>query len=568
MNRVETRFETNEIVELWLRGLGNPKSAGTDTGGVLTIRMGNRTLYQIAAAPPYFEHFFYRHREGCEVTIEWDPSAVAVSFAYRYAPDRVNEEGITLLDFSAPDLRPLSGEALRAAMESDGDRPSLHFSPPVNWMNDPNGLFFADGRHHLFYQFHPNGTDWGPMHWGHATSVDLFHWTHLPVFLHPEQNLARLGATGGAFSGSATLDNHGDLVFYHTERLPAYDLFKGYREIQKRLTATSDVIRPLSSEVVITDRPDGVEHDFRDPKVTYDAASGMYHMVLGASIDGDPAVLHYASVDGLKWNYLPPLYRAPSFYRDNGARCVECPDFFQLGGKWVLVMGFVGFNDPWTKRHNTLYAAIGKFDGLQFAPESPDLQLLDFGTDYYAMQTFAAGDRRLAIAWMFNWEYRKPAGSNYSGEMSLMRELSLTSENKLSMKPTAEFDRLPCRRAISANAAGDFVLDGHTFEINVLGPTDRLELRISSRDGDSALTFENGILSLSIPEDDGSIQYVAKADVLGDLRLVFDRGVIEVFANAGSICGTRRTYLGNRPSHIRETFRAGARVACCTLSLQ
>src|SRR5688572_24905526 len=65
-------------------------------------------------------------------------------------------------------------------------RLQFHFMPPANWMNDPNGLVYYAGEYHLFYQYYPDSTVWGPMHWGHAISQDLVHWAHQPVALYPD----------------------------------------------------------------------------------------------------------------------------------------------------------------------------------------------------------------------------------------------------------------------------------------------------------------------------------------------------------------------------------------------
>jgi len=80
-------------------------------------------------------------------------------------------------------------------------RSQFHFTPKANWMNDPNGLVYQNGNYHLFYQYFPDSTVWGPMHWGHAKSKDLLHWEHRPVALYPD-------SLGYIFSGSAVIDKN------------------------------------------------------------------------------------------------------------------------------------------------------------------------------------------------------------------------------------------------------------------------------------------------------------------------------------------------------------------------
>ena len=111
-----------------------------------------------------------------------------------------------------------------ATVYREPHRPQFHFSPPTAWMNDPNGMVYLDGEYHLFYQYYPDSTVWGPMHWGHAISEDLVHWDQQPIALYPD-------SLGYIFSGSAVYDEdntsglgeggRGPLVAMYTYHDPA-----------------------------------------------------------------------------------------------------------------------------------------------------------------------------------------------------------------------------------------------------------------------------------------------------------------------------------------------------------
>lgn len=143
-------------------------------------------------------------------------------------------------------------------------RPLVHFTPPFGWLNDPNGLVYKDGEYHLFYQYHPTDSVWGPMHWGHAVSRDLLAWTHLPIALAPD-------ALGVCFSGTAMVDK-GDKS----------GMFDGKDGLLAYYTITADNV-PFNQSQGLAYSQDNGRHwtkyagnpvvanpgfeDFRDPKV-------------------------------------------------------------------------------------------------------------------------------------------------------------------------------------------------------------------------------------------------------------------------------------------------------------
>ena len=539
-----TLIQSGECIEFWAR-----RMAHSDCYLRVQDADGN-TLYAIKSLPRHFEFFSYTNCSDEAVMLTVQTDAVAFSTFYSYCPATVATAGVCFWEWAAGEVHRYGGAQLQAWAARDPSRPGLHFTPFKGWMNDPNGLCLVGDTYHLFYQFHPHSTDWGPMHWGHATSADLVQWTHQPVFLHPEQNLQRLGASGGAFSGSACTDHEGQLRFYYTERLPSYEPFKTYREVQKLLRADTALLKPVAAQTVLADGPAGAGCDSRDPRVWWDKNSGAYRMVLGSSIDGDPAVLLHGSPDGVSWTFISVLYRAAAHFRQHGARCVECPDLFPLNGAWVLLMAIVGYQEPTTGRQNLIYASVGTFEGNRFSPTRP-LQELDFGTGCFAMQSFAAGEQRLAMAWVCNWESKKPAGSDFSGEMALPRVLTLNDDLHLCMNPVEGLLRRRSLTPLADTTKATIRPSDVPFEVQVSGAL--TGLHIEGRDdhgGHFVVAERDGALVMSTSDDLGAFTYRSRLLALSELRLFFDHGVIEVFANQGSVCGTRRSYSIVKPTKL------------------
>ena len=307
------------------------------------------------------------------------------------------------------------------------EKPAFHLTPRVGWMNDPNGFCFYQGKYHLFYQYYPYESKWNDMHWGHAVSEDLLHWEYLPAALAPD----RPYDYSGCFSGSAIeLPDGRHLLMYTGVRLERGEDAKRH-EIQTQCIAIGDGVdyekyagNPVLDE---KDLPEGNSRfDFRDPKIL-PWKDGKYLVLLGSRpADGSGEILIYESRDCLHWSYVGPLVSN----RNRFGKMWECPDFFPLDGKWVLLTSPQDMLPRGFEYHNgngTL-CLIGDLDEetLTFTDEKD--QAVDYGIDFYASQTVLTQDgRRVMIGWMQNWDacaIREPE-EPWAGQMSLPRELSL-----------------------------------------------------------------------------------------------------------------------------------------------
>ncbi len=329
------------------------------------------------------------------------------------------------------------------------DRPAFHFTPRVGWTNDPNGFSYFGGRYHLFYQYNPYDVVWDSMHWGHAVSSDLLTWEYLPAALAPDEKYDSFGC----FSGSATeLTGEKQLLMYTGVRKDEEG-----REFQVQCIATGDgrdYVKFAGNPVIDSNMlPEGFDAaNFRDPKIFKTGDGGYACVVAAKDADGLGVLLMFLSRDGHEWKYRGILDRNSGEF----GRMWECPDFFFLDGKAVILVSpqEMAKQEPRFHGGNGTLVRIGSFDEneCRFVPETDSL--IDHGIDFYAPQTVLSLDgRRIMIAWMQNWETCNDmdhSAHKWFGQMCIPRELSV-KEGRLYQRPVKETESLRREKTVYTN---------------------------------------------------------------------------------------------------------------------
>lgn len=440
---------------------------------------------------------------------------------------------------------------------SEPYRPQFHFSPPSGWMNDPNGLVYNNGTYHLFYQFYPDDIVWGPMHWGHAESEDLLHWSNKPFALAPDEK-------GYIFSGSAVVDSANTSGFGDGKTAPLVAVFTyhdpegekaGRKDYQYQGMAYSldngQTWEKYAHNPVV---PNAGFKDFRDPKVFWNQQVGAWTMALVA---GDHLQL-WSSPDLKHWE------KKSVFGKDRGDHggVWECPDLFPLKvpgtdiEKWVL---FISINPGAPNGGSGTQYFIGDFDGTTFTTDQQDVKWVDHGTDDYAGVTYnnAPDGRRIFIGWMSNWSYAQQVPTQkWRSAMTLPRELSLMPEGDgyvLASYPIAGFDELvSLQKKDSTQLASTqtYTLQGddlNAAEIRFTTAARNFDMTFSNTDGEELtlrMDGNQGLFTLdrsSSGETDFEPRFakpqtmpiagLAQGEI--EYRLIMDRASLELFINQG-----------------------------------
>ena len=462
-------------------------------------------------------------------------------------------------------LRQLQLNDKRISLEqiaADPLRPQFHLLPASNWMNDPNGPIYWKGGYHMFFQYNPNAAVWGDMHWAHAISPDMIHWKHLPVALAPTPGGYD---QEGCFSGSA-VDNHGTATILYTgvkmappEQATLRDGTHNFLEVQCLATSTDRDLRTWQkrSQPVLLPPKDSRITGFRDPCMW--RAESSWYLGIGSGIRGEGGcVLLYRSADLLHWEYLHPLAsgnRNGKSTNDpvDAGEMWECPDFFPLGKKHVLLYS--------TERK--VYWESGEFDPKELTFHTEKQGLLDHGSCYALKSQQDAQGRRILWGWVT--ETRPEAeysAAGWAGCMSLPRVLTLADDGSLRMAVVSEIAQLREREVslpqknpggtAEVDALSRIGLKSAAAEIELLFRPKPFHLRISDSTQEIfGVTFDPSRSGKELQIGDIALNCPVTGTAPHRMRVFLDGSVVECFLDE-VFAWTSRTYRAPKANlHIQ-----------------
>ena len=453
-------------------------------------------------------------------------------------------------------------------------RPNYHYTPPKNWVNDPNGLVYLDGEYHLFYQYNPFGDKWGHMSWGHAVSKDLARWETLPLALPEIQNPD--GSTTMIFSGCVVVDSFNTsglfnagfkkgLVAVFTSHVskPSQDLAQ-----HQSLAYSSDKGRTwkyFNKNPVL----DIGLTNFRDPNVIWWPSEKKWIMTVVKPLEY--IVQFYSSKDLKKWDFMSEFGK-----QGDTTKIWECPSLVKVpvenskDSKWVLMIS--------SGHRQAAYLAmqyfVGDFDGKSFKPQKQnEIFYLDEGKDFYAAIPFynlpKTQKNPIIIGWTNDWEYANdiPAGEGYRGGFSVARKLSLYTTDgviKLKQEPIINSKVKTETLALTKN----YVLNSSLGKKTQNSYRLILDIDLTSSKGFDLqlLKYENQYLLLSYDVStkifsvdrtkSGKVDFnkrfssVETTKILPKnnkllLDILVDKSIMEVYINGGKVVFTELTFPDN-----------------------
>lgn len=393
-------------------------------------------------------------------------------------------------------------------------RGQVHFTAPMGWLNDANGMWFEAGLYHLSYQAFPYAIDEGPKHWGHACSPDLVHWTHWPIMLDPDVNVP-----GDAWSGSTVVDETNSSGFKQGAGPVLVTLYTCTK--QGTCVAYSNdrgiTWKAYDKNPVAIGGPTAAT---RDPHVFWHEPSKKW--VCALYEDGTS---FYTSSDLKNWTKVSHV--------DFG---FECPDIYELPidgsadkKKWVLQDAAGAY-------------LLGSFDGSTFTPDSLTAQRMDTSGVFYASQTFYResfpDNRVVQMPWLRGMNGATAPFNQAIGFPVEVKLKTFPNGVRVARTPIQEIEKL---YTSSKHFDAQTVAQGTNPFAAASSKVFDLEIELElAKTTAKTITLGLGDLDITLDVTGQKLNGATVTPIAGHikLRVVRDWGQYELFANDGQVVTT------------------------------
>ena len=468
--------------------------------------------------------------------------------------------------------------------------PKYHVAPPVGWLNDPNGFSYYKGQYHIFYQYHPYSVNWGPMHWGHSTSKDLFHWEHQPIAITPGEfsEGKEWYDWDGCFSGCG-YEFEGKLwLMYTSQRFnrsggtdtggnasnpsgynPSGSSGGGNVTERQCFAYSEDGINftKYDKNPVIdipNDHPIVANVDFRDPKI-WDH-DGKYYCAIGNRIHdrSRTQIVLFESENFFDWKFKSVAAISKPDYSEG--TMWECPGFAHFGDTYVMIISPQHVPPQGYMFHNIHQAGymIGKLNYETGIYDHGEFFTFDHGFDFYATTMMKNPEGRyFIIAWMAAWQSPFPEQADgWATMLTIPRELQFR-DGKVYTVPPKELEGMRGEgvhyKDLSLAKGTKTTLNGVKgncgellFEVDVKeSGTFEFELFSDYKEEKTVVKYllEDGkpVLELNRDLSGAGGKGIRKVILqpFGDtlkFRIFLDKSALEIFVNDGAEVMTTRVY--------------------------
>ncbi|MGD1822484.1 MAG: glycoside hydrolase family 32 protein [Pleomorphochaeta sp.] len=402
--------------------------------------------------------------------------------------------------------------------------PRYHYRPNKNWINDPNGTIYHNGYYHIFYQYNPTSDCWGNLHWGHARTKDFINYEVIFNNLEPQKELGETDC----FSGCLAINKKNKPVALYTsvsinnDEIPNVqkavfldDNLNSFKE--KRINALTIDMKNIPK----------IRNDWRDPYVfTY---KNRYFLVIAAAIGDlqDPSVLLFECEDGSLTNWK---YKNEIVTFNPVIELFECPNFFQLGEKWVLL------GSPY--KEVEYYIGSFNIETLDFSIEKKGI--IDHCAQYYATNTIQDNKGRTIIL-AFERGFSKNKGWNNA--ISIPRELYIDEYNEIVQKPISELKQLRKNKIVeNKNFSLSSIIDFTSNHLTQCEINFNIKINDNSKTNLILKDEKNCITQILFSQNSvkfDSIFIPFKKLNSYNVIIFIDHSILEIYIDDGKHCATR-----------------------------